>query len=931
MANNNKKFNSVKYSHTAFFIAVLLTLLCFSSNKSYAQTEQVYISPSYIQLQQSGTASATITGSDLNMAIIGINGSGIFAFISDQDPDGKQIKIQFTAQPNAELGEREFFIRNNGQESKFILKVVPSGAPTIESIYPSSAKAGKTLFVKVSGNGFVQGTSVISNHFSINSFASTPDGSVIVISLLVPAEIEPGTYPIYINSPSQQQAQADFTVLSSTDDDNTDLFNVDPYSPGIYSIEINPLNKNQVIIKGTMFDPNPYQNTVTLLEDKNNSVTGRPLEITYSNNDEIIVTLPNDISSDLISFAVSSSNGKSSNVKTINLDSLDLNTATVNDNSKDNTNSSSQTDTQVPVSMTETNSTTVVTSQPTQIANVPPTTDSSIHTDTNSTPPTQETIKEPDITPVAAPPKNDLAEDPAVIQNIQNISQYLFNSSTVANANEAPTPTLDEVKDPAKVISTIEENKQIKNQVDLITSALNGAKQNQELANTLKKAESLKTKIEELEKLLSVEKQKNNPNQKKLAQYQKLLANANAESKSQTFTLLNKLLKYKPQLKNLLTQKPLDLASIQPNIPNNAAIIQYVPTEEGLIIFVVDNKNLKTRINKNISKDILNREIQSYKQLFENEIEKINKTGRVTPISNWKNDKSTTYKKEILPLKEKTVFLYNALISPIEKDIANKKVIAIIANGWLRYLPFQSLAKPTVDGDLRFLISDKSIVYLDSVIAVSRNELPELSNMANITVFANPDGTLTGANKEAELISKLFTKTTMSFVQKPFNIALINQFSKKADILHLATHGYLDGGDIDSSFLVSGKKQVGNKSVKQKIYLKDIYDLNLNNSKLVVLSGCDTGKVGSLSNEPDDIVGSLATAFRVAGANTILASLWNAHDDATKIIMQNFYENIQSGFDKAEALRKAELKVKENPKYGHPLFWALFNLIGDWR
>ena len=203
--------------------------------------------------------------------------------------------------------------------------------------------------------------------------------------------------------------------------------------------------------------------------------------------------------------------------------------------------------------------------------------------------------------------------------------------------------------------------------------------------------------------------------------------------------------------------------------------------------------------------------------------------------------------------------------------------------------------------------------------------------MANITVFANPDGTLTGANKEAELISKLFSKTTMSFIQQPFNVSLINQLAKKADILHLATHGYLDGTDIDSSFLVSGKTKAGSQFTQGKLYLKDIYDLNLSNSKLIVLSGCDTGKIGNLSNEPDDIVGSLASAFRVAGANTILASLWKAHDEATRIIMQNFYENILLGQDKAEALRRAELKVKENPKYGHPLFWGLFSLIGDWR
>ena len=47
--------------------------------------------------------------------------------------------------------------------------------------------------------------------------------------------------------------------------------------------------------------------------------------------------------------------------------------------------------------------------------------------------------------------------------------------------------------------------------------------------------------------------------------------------------------------------------------------------------------------------------------------------------------------------------------------------------------------------------------------------------------------------------------------------------------------------------------------------------------------------------------------------------------------MENFYKNMKNGLNKAEALRQALLKVKENPQYGHPLFWSLFNLVGDWR
>ncbi|OGI08606.1 MAG: hypothetical protein A3I68_01180 [Candidatus Melainabacteria bacterium RIFCSPLOWO2_02_FULL_35_15] len=912
MAKHNKIFKTVTVKKF-YLLAFLFFFLSISSSQAQSDSP-IYINPSYIQIQQSGTAVAAVTGIDLNNAVIKINGSGIFGFISEQNPDGTQLQVQFSAQPTAELGEREFFIKTETQEAKFIIKVIPSGAPTVESIYPNSAKPGKTFFLKLFGMGFIPGTNVISNYFSVSSYASTPDGSVLVVSLSISPELEPGTYPIYINNPSGQQAQADFTVSGSDTAENTDSFNVDPYSPGIYSIELSSANKNQIVIKGSMFDPDPYKNTVTLLENKDNTVTGRPVEVAYSDNDEIIINLPDDISSNSISFAVSSADGKSSNIKTVNLDTLQLSTAHSSDTAQ---------------TTPESNTASVIASQPAQIINTTTITEGSTHNKPENN--LQEINKTEVTINEKIPVKPAITEDSDVIKNIQNISQYLFNSSAIDSNKDLTVPSLEEVKDPVKLISAIEENKQIKNQVDLITTALNGAKQNQELSNTLKKAEVLKTKVDELEKLLSAEKQKNKPDLKKLAQYEKLLASADAESRSQTFTLLNKLLKYKPQLKNLLTQKPLDLATVQPNIPNNAVILQYVPTEEGLIIFAVDNKNLKTRINKNISKDILNREVQSYKQLFENEIEKIKLTGRVTPISNWKNDKSNTYKKEILPLKEKAVFLYNALIGPVEKDIANKKVIAIIANGWLRYLPFQSLAKPTSDGDLRFLVSDKSIVYLDSVIAVSRNQSPELTNMANITVFANPDGTLTGANKEAELISKLFSKTTMSLVQQPFNVSLINQLAKKADILHLATHGHLDGSDIDSSFLISGKTKAGSKFTQGKLYLKDIYDLNLSNSKLIVLSGCDTGRVGNLLNEPDDIVGSLASAFRVAGANTILASLWRAHDEATKIIMQNFYENISLGLDKAESLRRAELKVKENPKYGHPLFWGLFSLIGDWR
>ena len=884
------------------------------------------ITPQHIPQTQSVTV--TVTGENLP-TIVSVRGGDVFPIIAKSEPTGMSLYVQLFFTPTA-LGPRDLILRNEeGVEVSYPFQIVPPGSPSVENIIPNSAYPSDNILVRLVGKNLINPfITTLSEHLSVINSRPSIDGSVVDITISVSSNAPSGVYPLTISTP-YSQTEASFTVLDPKNKVlDTNSFNADPYSPGISSIEFDPLNKT-VILKGSMFDPDPYKNIVTLLENNGDRVIGKQIEISSANNNEIILKLPDGINSESISFAVSSAEGKSSNIKTI-----DLETNLPNPNTQENKNGTADASTHMDANIPNTSQTITNPQVSVSITNTPVVANldnnpiQNIHK-------VETTIQQVDIhkqnnndKPIE---RNEKIEDINISQNIQKLSQYIFSTTTNETKNEIASPKIDEIKDAVKVISSIEENKQIKNQSDLIMLALSDAKQNQDLSETIKKAETLKIKVVELEKLLSFEKQKNNPNPRKLAMYQQLLVNANAESRSQTFTLLNNLLKYKPQLKNLLTQKPFDLATIQPNIPTDAIILQYVPTEEGIIIFVVDNKNLKTRINKNVSKDILNREVQAYRQLFEKEIEKIKLTGRVTPITSWKDDKSNTYKNEILPIKEKNVFLYNALIAPVEKDIADKKIIAVIANGWLRYLPFQSLAKPIKDGDLQFLISDKSIVYLDSVIAISKSHGNPLSSMAAVTVFANPDGTLSGANKEADIITMLFNKTTNSLVQKPFNIPLINQLAKKADILHLATHGYLDGTDIDSSYLVSGKKQVGKNLILEKIFLKDIYDLNLNNSKLVVLSSCDTGKLGNLSNEPDDIVGSLATAFRVAGANTILASLWKAHDDATKIIMQSFYENIKLGFDKAEALRRAELKVKNTPQYGHPLFWSLFNLIGDWR
>jgi CHAT domain-containing protein len=65
-----------------------------------------------------------------------------------------------------------------------------------------------------------------------------------------------------------------------------------------------------------------------------------------------------------------------------------------------------------------------------------------------------------------------------------------------------------------------------------------------------------------------------------------------------------------------------------------------------------------------------------------------------------------------------------------------------------------------------------------------------------------------------------------------------------------------------------------------------------------------------------------------AGSPSVLSTLWSVNDEATAYLMTVFYENLRQ-MDKAEALRRAQLRTKE--RYPHPFFWGAFVLNGDWE
>jgi CHAT domain-containing protein len=112
---------------------------------------------------------------------------------------------------------------------------------------------------------------------------------------------------------------------------------------------------------------------------------------------------------------------------------------------------------------------------------------------------------------------------------------------------------------------------------------------------------------------------------------------------------------------------------------------------------------------------------------------------------------------------------------------------------------------------------------------------------------------------------------------------------------------------------------------------KEISTLDLRGLDLLVLSACQTG----LGEIKGDGVYGLQRGFKMAGAQTIVMSLWKVDDDATKMLMTEFYKRYLSGQSKHEAflaaqevVRKFKGKIRgEDRNFSDPFFWAGFVML----
>ncbi|HEY2721496.1 MAG TPA: CHAT domain-containing tetratricopeptide repeat protein, partial [Chitinophagaceae bacterium] len=358
-------------------------------------------------------------------------------------------------------------------------------------------------------------------------------------------------------------------------------------------------------------------------------------------------------------------------------------------------------------------------------------------------------------------------------------------------------------------------------------------------------------------------------------------------------------------------------------LPNDVAVALYLVNDKTLMIFTLTNEKLAVdTMPADISK-IVTAFISSAKQPQKN-------TGtaslhlRSEPTD---EDDST----ESIPFKDLSDQLYRTLISPVYDKIKNKKKLCIIPTGIFSNMPFQCLGKKQPDSSFHFLVEDYGVFYTNKMKIFdngNRNEADK-NDLTSFAAFGVPDQTLHYNTEEVNEIAKVIGIDSTVYTDDRATESRAKYMLVQKKYIHFATHGVLNySQEFSKSYLKFLPDKDTSNGNNGQLTIREIQALPIKDCDLVTLSACETAITKEL------VKGwtiSPANSFLERNVKSVVASLWKVDDEATSILMDEFYKNLDKKMDKVDALRLAQETLSKNPKYAHPFYWGAFVLYGDWR
>lgn len=410
-----------------------------------------------------------------------------------------------------------------------------------------------------------------------------------------------------------------------------------------------------------------------------------------------------------------------------------------------------------------------------------------------------------------------------------------------------------------------------------------------------------------------------------------------------------------PRYANLVQPQPLSLKRIQEELSEGTVLLEFTLGTERSYLWAITNESLA-----------------AYTLPARDEIESLVKSVCALLIARQAMNESdlSSYGPRVAQADaeywQQSDRLSGMLLGPVT-DVIKGRTILIVADGALHYLPFQALPAPGNGNNQGSsepvpLIVDHEIVSLPSASILgtirqtsgTRNNGERLVAILADPVFSLNDSRVRSINtvrsqqtsqrtdqislsrlpateQEAQSIMAI-VPAGMSMMATGFDadrkMALSSELGQYK-IVHLATHGVVDVENPELSGIVLSMVSRDGKSSEGFLQLHDIYNMNLSNTQLVVLSACETALGKEVRGE--GLVG-LSRGFIYAGASSVVATLWKVDDRATTQLMTQFYKGLfEEGLTSAAALRKAQLSLWQQPRYKAPFYWAAFELQGEYR
>lgn len=367
-------------------------------------------------------------------------------------------------------------------------------------------------------------------------------------------------------------------------------------------------------------------------------------------------------------------------------------------------------------------------------------------------------------------------------------------------------------------------------------------------------------------------------------------------------------------VKFMLTHQPADFEQIKANLPEGAQILQFALLEDKLLIWLISGADL-VHAEKVISGTAFNETLSRYRELLSSpsaiNSEASNRDGMA---------------------------LYEMLIKPVESSLKKDKLVCIVPDKALSYLPFAALISSQSG---KYLVNEYEFMYApSSTMFIRSSQLAARKKRADETLLAvgNPRfsqdkfplADLPSAAREVRSIKDLYAPGSLTLIGKDATKSLVKAEIGQSDVVHLAVHSVVDEVSPMRSKLLLADGPGGAGNSDGVLEAHEIYGSELPNTHLVVLSACETG-VGRYYRG-EGMMG-LSRTFLAAEVPLVVSSLWRVDSESTADLMTEFHKHRRShGLPSSKALQKAQRAMANgtDERYRSPYYWAAFTLTGGY-